>query len=81
MKRPPINILVQIDEHRLSELIYYWNYYNKPCNLLFMKPKTEGLAAIRLTVDSDQAADFLRRVMDKTGCKIYELDNNNKVKK
>lgn len=73
MKRPPIKFLVQIDENRLSELIYYWNYYEKPCNLLFRKPRTEGLAAVILIVDNDEAANFLLRVKEKTGARLYEL--------
>ena len=72
MKRPPLKFIVQIDENRLSELIYYWNYYNKPCDLLFCKPKTEGLAAVILTVASDESADFLLRVKEKTGARLYQ---------
>lgn len=72
MKRPPIKFIVQIDEDRLSELIYYWNYYDKPCDLLFRKPKTPGLAAIILTIDSDESADFLWRVKEKTGARLYQ---------
>lgn len=71
MKRPPIKFIIQIDEDRLSELIYYWNYYDKPCDLLFRKPKTSGLAAV-LTVESDESADFLWRVKEKTGAKLYQ---------
>ena len=52
MKRPPIKFIIRIDEDRLSELIYYWNWYDKLCDLLFRKPKTEGLAAVVLTVRS-----------------------------
>lgn len=73
MNRPPIKFLVQIDENRLSELIYYWNYYDKPCNLLLRKPRTEGLAAVILVVNSDEAADFLLRVKEKTGAKLFQL--------
>ena len=72
MKRPPVKYIVQIDESRLSELIYYWNYHDKPCDLLFRKPKTAGLAAVVLTIDSDEAADFLLRVKQKTGAKLYQ---------
>lgn len=71
MQRPPLKYIIQIDEDRLSEVVYYWNYYDKPCSLLFQKPKTEGLAAIKLVVDSDQAAEFLHRIMEKTGCRLY----------
>lgn len=74
MKRPPIKFIIRIDEDRLSELIYCWNWYDKPCDLLFRKPKTEGLAAVVLTVDSDEAADFLLRVKEKTGARLYQMD-------
>nr|DAS75201.1 MAG TPA: hypothetical protein [Caudoviricetes sp.] len=74
MKRPPIKFIVQIDENRLSELIYYWNYYDKPCDLLLRKPKTAGLAAVVLTVDNDEAADFLFRVKEKTGARLHQLN-------
>lgn len=74
MKRPPIKFIIQINEARLSELIYYWNYYDKPCDLLLRKPKTAGLAAVALTVDSDEAADFVLIVKEKTGARLYQLD-------
>lgn len=72
MKRPPVNCIVQIDNFRLAEFIFYWIYYNQPCCLLFQKPNTEGLTAIKLIVDSDEAATFLLRAREKTGCKVYQ---------
>lgn len=74
MKRPPIRFIIQIDEDRLSELVYYWNYCDKPCDLLLRKPKTQGLAAVILTVDSDEAADFVYRVKEKTGARLYQMN-------
>ena len=57
--RIPTNYIVQIDNFHLGEFIYYWNYYEQPCSLLLQKPNTEGLTAIKLVVDSDEAASFL----------------------
>lgn len=74
MKRPPIKFIIQIDEERLSEVMYYWNHYDKPCDLLLRKPKTAGLAAVVLTVDSDEVADFVYRVKEKTGARLYQVD-------
>lgn len=74
MQRIPINFIIQIDDFRLSELIYYWNHFDKPCSLLFQKPKTDKLASVKLVVDSDEAAEFLLRVKEKTGCKLYQID-------
>lgn len=74
MKRLPIKFIIQIDEERLSEVMYYWNYYDKPCDLLLRKPKTAGLAAVVLTVDSDEAADFVYRVKERTGARLYQVD-------
>lgn len=75
MKRPPIRYIVQIDNIYLADLMFYWVYFNQPCPLLFQKPKTEGLSAVKLVVDSDEAASFLLRVKDKTGCKLYEMND------
>lgn len=74
MQRIPEKFIVQIDDFRLSELIYYWNHFNKPCSLLIQKPKAEGLAAVKLVVDSDEAAEFLLRVKKETGCRLYQTD-------
>lgn len=75
MKRPALHFILQIDECRISELIYYWNYMNKPCSLLLQKPKTEGLTAVKVVVDSDEAADFVYRVKEKTGCRIFQMQD------
>lgn len=74
MRRILVKYIVQIDNFRLSELIFYWNYYGQPCSLLLQKPRTEGLTAIRLVVDSDEAATFLLRAKEKTGCRLYTVD-------
>jgi hypothetical protein len=49
-------------------------YYDQPCSLLFQKPRTEGLTAVKLIVDNDEAANFLLRAKEKTGCKLYTAD-------
>lgn len=74
MQRPPVNYIVQISDSYLSELIYYWLYYDKPCSLLIQAPKTEGVTAVKLVVDSDRSAEFLLRVKDKTGARLYQAD-------
>lgn len=74
MQRPPEKYIVQIDNFRLAEFIFYWNYYGQPCSLLLQKPRTEGLTAIRLVVDSNEAATFLLRAKEKTGCRLYATD-------
>ena len=74
MSRPPIRYIVQIDNIYLADLMFYWVYFNQPCSLLFQKPKTEGLSAVKLVVDSAESASFLLRVKEKTGCRLYEVD-------
>lgn len=65
MQRPPKKYIVQIDNFRLAEFIFYWMYYDQPCSLLFQKPRTEGLTAVKLIVDNDEAASFLLRAKEK----------------
>nr|DAK77812.1 MAG TPA: hypothetical protein [Caudoviricetes sp.]DAN43076.1 MAG TPA: hypothetical protein [Caudoviricetes sp.]DAU79655.1 MAG TPA: hypothetical protein [Caudoviricetes sp.] len=74
MQRPPKKYIVQIDNFRLAEFLFYWMYYDQPCSLLFQKPRTEGLTAVKLIVDNDEAANFLLRAKEKTGCKLYTAD-------
>jgi hypothetical protein len=64
--------IIQIDDKRLSEFIYYWIYYDKPCDLLFLKPKTEGLTAIKVTVETHEAADFLAHALKKINFKLFK---------
>lgn len=74
MQRIPVKYIVQLDNFRVSEFLFYWIYYEQPCSLLLQKPKTEGLTAIRLVVDNDEAASFLHRAMEKTGCRLYQVE-------
>lgn len=74
MQRIPVNYIVQIDNLYLADFIFYWTYYEQPCSLLFQKPQTEGLTAIKLIVDSDEAASFLLRAKEKTGCRLFIKD-------
>lgn len=71
MQRPPVNYIVQIGDRYLPELIYYWLYYDKPCSLLIQPPRTEGVTAVKVVIDNDRAAEFLLRVKEKTGCKLF----------
>ncbi len=73
MERLPLNYIVQIDNFRMAEFLFYWIYYEQPCSLLFQKPTTEGLTAIKLTVNNDEAATFLLRAKEKTGCRVYQM--------
>lgn len=72
MERPAIDFIIQIGNEYLNELLLVWLYYEQPCRLLFIKPKTEGLTAVKLTVASDEAAVFVQKAMERTGCKLYK---------
>ena len=71
--RIPVKYIVQIDNFHVADFIFYWNYYDQPCSMLFQNPKTEWLTAIKLVVDSDEAASFLLRAKEKTGCRLYTV--------
>ena len=64
MQRPPKKYIVQIDNFRLAEFLFYWMYYDQPCSLLFQKPRTEGLTAVKLIVDNDEACSEQRKRQD-----------------
>jgi hypothetical protein len=70
MKRPPIECLFAIEDKYISELMSYWIIHEKPCDLKFRKPHTEGLIAVELTVASDETAEFLKQAMEKIRFKL-----------
>ena len=74
MKVPPVKYLVKLKDMYLAAFIQYWVEYDKPCNLLWRKPKTEGFTAIILVVDNDDAVVFLARAMQALGFSIQEME-------
>lgn len=72
MKRPPENYIVKIQDSFLAEFLYYWIQHDKVCSLLFQKPSTDGLTAIKLIIDSDESAEFLQAAKNATGCKTLK---------
>ena len=74
MKVPPVKYLVKLKDMYLAAFIQYWVEYDKPCNLLWRKPKTEGFTAIILVVDNDDALVFLARAMQALSFSIQEME-------
>ena len=72
MKLPPKKYLIQIGDDYLAAFIRYWISYEKPCNLLWRKPVHDGLTAIRVIIETDEAASFLYRAKNMIGFKISE---------
>lgn len=66
------NYIIQIDNMYLNELMFYWVYYNQPCSLLLLKPKTEGLSAVKVSISNNEAANFVLRLKEKTRCKLHK---------
>ncbi len=67
----PKNYIIQIQDSYLNQFIYYWIQYEKPCSILFQKPITNGLTAIKMVIDTNESAEFLHDVKEATGCKVH----------
>lgn len=74
MERPRAEYIVQIENMYLNEFTFLWIYHNQPCSLVFMKPKTEGLTAVKLAVTNDEAAEFVKKSVDRLGVKLYKTN-------
>lgn len=70
----PILYIIGIENHYAAEVLYWWNYYLKPCNLLFIKPKTPGLTAIKVLVDNYETTQFILKVKERTKCQIVKKE-------
>ena len=66
--------IIQIDNLYLSEFLFCWVYYNQPCDLLALKPNTQGCTAIKLVVSNVETANFLLKAKEKTGCILHKMD-------
>lgn len=73
MRRPPEKYVVSIDEELFGAFYLCWLHYEKPCDLCLRKPQTRGLTAVSLVIESDEAADFLWKAKEETGCKLYRM--------
>lgn len=72
--REPIDLIVQIEDTLLGQLIYYWEYYNKPCPLIFQRAKTENLTGVRLRMNNPDAASFVLILVERLKVKLYNAD-------
>lgn len=75
--REPIDLIVQIENSLLGQLIYYWEYYNKPCSLIFQRAKAENLTGVRVRMDNPDAASFILILVERLRVRLY----NNEDKK
>lgn len=71
MKVPPVKYLVKIKDEYLAAFIQYWIEYEKPCNLLWRKPKTEGFTAVIVVIDNDDAVMFLSRAKENLSFELF----------
>lgn len=74
MKVPPVKYLVKIKDSYLAAFIQYWIEYQKPCNLLWRKPKTEGFTAVILVVDTDDSVLFLAKAKEKLSFQLIKAE-------
>lgn len=65
MKVPAKKYIIQIGDRYLAEFIQYWLSYDKPCNLLWRKPNSDGVTAIIVTIETEESASFLYRAYQK----------------
>lgn len=72
--REPIDLIVQIEDALVGQLIYYWQYYNKPCRLIFQRAKAENLTGVRVRMDNPDAASFVLILVERLKVKLYNKD-------
>ena len=78
----PKYYIIKIQDTYLAELLYWWIQFDKPCNLLFQKPKfaeNVNLTGVRVTVTTDEAAEFILKAKSATGFKLLREDENHNL--
>lgn len=72
--REPVDVIIQIETSMLGQLIYYWTYYESPCDLTLQKAKTEGLSGVRTRIENPDAASFIYILAERLRVKLYNSD-------
>lgn len=72
--REPIDLIVQIEDALVGQLIYYWQYYSKPCPLIFQRANAENLTGVRVRMDNPDAASFVLILVERLKVKLYNKD-------
>lgn len=70
----PIDLVIQIETALLGQMVYYWEYYNKPCKVLLQKAKADNLTGVRVRVDNPDAASFVFILVERLKVKLYNKD-------
>lgn len=68
--------IIKIQDSYLAELLYWWIQYDKPCKLIFIKAKSDGLTGIKIVVESLESDNFIQKAKLATGLKLLETDEN-----
>lgn len=69
--KEPVELVIQIETALLGQLVYYWEYYGKPCKVTLMKAKAEHLTGVRVCVDNPDAASFVFILTERLKVKLY----------
>lgn len=77
--REPRNLIIQVEDSLLGQVLYYWNYYNKPCSLLVLSAKTDGLSAIKLVMNNPDAGSLVYVCVERLKVRLYDGDTRQPV--
>ena len=77
--REPRNLIVQVEDGLMGQVLYYWTYYNKPTKLLILRANTEGLTAIKLSMNNADAGSFVFILADRLHVRLYDADTKQPV--
>lgn len=65
-------VILQVDECRLSEIMYYWKLYNKPCDILIRRSKkSSNLIGVCMKVENSDTEAFISKSIETTGAKLH----------
>jgi len=70
----PKDVIIQIETTLLAQLIYYWDYYEKPSKITLQKAKADNLTGVRMEVNDADAGSFLYILIERLKVKLYDND-------
>lgn len=70
--REPKDLLIRVEDSSLAQVMYYWTYYNKPCDLTLISAKTENLVAVFLKMNTPDSGSLVYMLCERLKARMYD---------
>lgn len=79
MYKEPRKLIIQVEDSLIGQVLYYWIYYQKPCQLLLRGAKTEGITGLTVNMNNPDAGSFVFILIERLNVRLYDAETKQPV--